>query len=271
MSDSQKDTRQLKQAVTYPEGKAHFELTAEELIFPIIHQEYKIYCRMKPYEAYAVKRFYDLIIPRRKRLNATESALQSVDLEELYDFISDHFLGMDGATLPDGSEPSLEQLKIWLDENRPIKLRIFSDGYVGPRLQPEKISGKVILLFGVQEHRIQDQTRLFSRERKSDELITVTHVLTKLSKSEKHQYETARKIIEDSRHGETYQQANWDVIEQLYNHHARALEGALYDGRPCTAENRGDNKNPGWIARVPFLMKATAMTQISEEVDLKNA
>jgi len=225
---------------------------------------------MRAYPPHAVKSFYDLMIPKRKRRTASESSMQTADLAPMRKFVMDHFVGFTGAVLEDGSEPDAEQQRSWLSENEAFQERIFRMGYdrVGPIERPdEALPGKAILLFGQRDYRIPLEFHLYSHKEQREETIRITAVVDRLTQSDKHQYDKAVAVIENSRRGEVYTEANWDVIELLCNQRLKRLEGnVLIDGKLCMEENKEQ-----WLKRLPFIPKVYIIAQCTTEIDLKNA
>lgn len=269
MTETLNDARH---AVAYVDDKPVLELAADHYIYPIntLDDRFKLYVAMKAYQPYSVKKIYDLVLPRRKQRTATERSVEIQDLAPIRDFVLDHFIFFSGAQLEDGSEASVEMQKQWLEENPSFLERIFRFGLdaVGPSDDFETLesgTGKAILVFGQKEHRIKLEMRLYSPERKQEERIKLTAILEKLTQSDKHKYDKAIAIIENSRRNETYLQANWDVIEQLCNHKLRKLENAVINGEACEESNRDS-----WIKQLPLIAKIYIMGQANQEIDLKN-
>jgi hypothetical protein len=269
MSDTQKDSRN---AVAYIDDKPVLELAADQYIYPINTPDdaHKLYVAMRVYEPYPVKKFYDQILPKRKRRTATESTVETPDLADMREFVMNHFECFFGAELEDGSEPSIELQRQWLEENPTFAERIFNLGIntVGPRVRPDEAKvGKAILLFGQKEQRIPLEYRLYSPKRKVEESLRFDAVIEKLSQPDKHQYDKATAVIENSRRGETFLEGNWDVIEQLCEHRLRRLEGAVMIGGQACME---DNKD-AWVKRLLLIPKIYIMSQAFQSIDLKNA
>jgi hypothetical protein len=271
MTDTPKASQPQKSAVVYVDGKPCLELAADRYIYPINtpDDQFKLYVAMRVYEAYAIKKFYDQIIPKRKRRTTAENTVETPDMADMRTFVLDHFESFTGAVLADGSAPGPEQQKLWLEENSTFLERIFRLGIdsVGPRERPDEARlGKAILLFGQKEQKIHLEFRLYSPERKFEEVLRPIAIIDKLTQSDKHQYDKAISIIENSRRGETYTEANWDVIEQLCNQRLKCLEGAVIDGQPCTAINK-----ESWVKRLLLIPKIYIMSQAIQDVEIKNA
>lgn len=273
---SQTDTlggsRENLQATAYQGEQPVVELAAEEWIYPIStpNGRLKLNIHLKPYSPYAVKKFLDLILPRRKARTAQQSVLDS-DYTCVMPFVDDHFLGLSGVTMEDGTTPTAEQQKAWIDQNSDFKIRAFRDGVdnISLRKREEETpvaTGRVVLVMGRPESLIETDIGLHSKGTRRDELIRVNHALARMSESDRHQYDRAIKLIEDTRARETFLEANWDVIEGLYNKLVKSLTGAVLAGEPCTESNKD-----AWVKVVPFCWKVYVMSMAYQEVELKNA
>lgn len=272
MTDAQ-ETR--LRAVVQRDGRNFVELAAPEWCYsiPTADERYRVLVYVSPYDAHEIKKFYDLVLPRRKRRTASEVSIESCGRDKILAFVDRHFLRLGGVALPDGSEPALEQQRAWLDENPQFKGLIFETGFdrVGVRDGEDEPAPetRAIMILGRSEYRIRGGIRLWDEQQSCNVVIPLVHVLGRFSESERHQYDRAIKIIENSRRGEIYAEANWDVVGLLYQHHVQAIEGALLDGQPCTAANRDGES--GWLARVPFIWQIFAMGRAISEVALGNA
>lgn len=269
MSDA--EAKETRNAVVFIEGKPKLELGAEVYVYPITTpgDRHKLMVSMRAYEPYAVKKFYDEVIPRRKARSTTERAVIQGDRAGIREFVMGHFLSFEGATLEDGTEPTPVEMADWLHENPAFVERIFREGV--DALKPseeseEETPGKAILVFGKKEHRVPFEMRLYAPERKTEEVLSLVAVLERFQQPDKHRYEKAIAYIENSRKGESFVEANWDVIEQLCNHKLLRLEGAVINGEPCVEGNR-----EAWIPRLPMIAKIYAAAQATQDIDIKNA
>mgnify|MGYP000190057479 CR=1 FL=1 len=269
MTETLNDARH---AICYIGDDPHLELAADIYTYPVLtpDEQFTLYVSMRAYKPFAVKKFYDQCIPKRIQRSAAERTVETPDYSRLREFVMEHFVGMAGAQLEDGSEPTIEQQRSWLRENPAFQERIFRSAIdaVGLRARMETAGGgKAILVFGQRQHRVLLEFRLYSPERKSAESIRITAVVERLTQSQKHQYDKAISLIENSRRGEIYQESNWDVIEQLANHSLLRLDGpVVYNGSPCTEENK-----ESWLPGLPYLAKVYCMAQAVQEIDIKNA
>ena len=270
MPDTQTDSRQIVSAIAYPGDAPQLELAGTELIYPITtaDERFKLYCAVRPYLPFAVKKFYDQVIPKRRRRTAAETTVETPYPTDMREFVREHFLSFFGAVLESGEEPSVEMQRAWLDDNPAFLERIFREGFdrVGPRVRKtEPPQKKAILVFGRQDTRVDSEMRLYSRERKCEETLRVVHIIGRLTEADRHQIDSAISAIENARRGETYTSGNWDVIELKYNERIKSLDGALINGQACTPQNKTD-----WAKLVPFIMKFYVITQAFGEIELKN-
>jgi hypothetical protein len=269
MSDTQKESRN---AVVYIDGVPQLELAADHYIYPVTtpDEQFKLYVKIRVYESYAIKKFYDQILPRRQRRSNAESITRIPDATDMRQFVMDHVEELIGVVLEDGQSPSLEEQKQWLRENPLFVERIFREGIdrVSRANEKRQEPGKLVMLLGQKEVKIPLRLRLYSTERNCEEILTPVMVMERLSESDRHQYHTAINLIENSKFGESYSEANWDVIEQLCNQRLFRFEGAVFNGTPCGATNRSGKE--GWIARIPIVMKIYAMTSSMQDIEIKN-
>lgn len=267
-TETQENSNDARNAVAYIDDKPCLELVTDEYIYPVNTpgDRFKLYVSMKPYEPYAVKKFYDQMMPRRKARAAGEHEIVTSDDADIVEFVKDHFLSFSGATLEDGTEPTLEQQREWISGNDAFAGRIFRNGVDALKSPdaPEE-SGKAILVFGQKEHKIEYEIVLYSPERKTEETIKLTAYLEKFTQPDKHKYEKAISFIENSRRKESFVEANWDVIEQLCNHKIIRLEGAVINGESCEKSNIQD-----WIKMYPLIHKLFVVGKAIQDIDIKN-
>jgi hypothetical protein len=226
---------------------------------------------MRPYEAFEVKKFYGSAIPRHTRRNRNELVLGTADdieSQDLLRFIDEHFIRMTGVALEDGSEPTVEQQREWLNENPWFKYQVFSQGYDmhavrNPEPDPV-VTGKTVLLFARPTHKIHTEKILYSTEREQEVKIRLTHEVARISRIDEKLFRNASDIVQNFQTAQIYAAANWETIEGLYNSKVTAVEGALLEGESCTEKNK-----PGWIDKIPFCMKIQAIGQAFREIDLK--
>ena len=70
---------------------------------------------------------------------------------------------------------------------------------------------------------------------------------------------------DNQRRQEQYVEANWDVIELVYDRRAKSLDGAVINGEPCNEANKDK-----WCPLVPFTMKVFVLGQVMAENEIKN-
>lgn len=251
-------------AVVLKDEKPVLELTAEEFVFPIRTPDDRHVVRfhMKPYRSYAVKAFYDDLMPRRKSLSRGERVIEVPDQSRIKSFVDAHFLRMEGVVV-NGEEPGVDIQRRWLNDNEAFMVRVFRQGYdaISTPDFAETNGHRPLQLFGPDYHEVDAQWTLHSEG--IDHRVIVTHKTARLSKIDHDKYQKAVRLIENNR--ESYVQANWDIVEQLYDQKVKSLEGALIEGKPCDEANSKE-----WIPLVPFCMKVFVMGQVSQELETKN-
>ena len=248
------------------------ELAAKEYVFPISVQDgqFKLLCWMRSARSSEIKRFYDQMMIRRRSRGRSEMEYRTSDLPGVRAFVDDHFVRMEGATLEDGTEPSHDDQREWLNQNDSFKIRIFREGYDAfadwADDEPAMAKGKPMLILSRPEHTIRAAWKLYSEGTKSEETIKLSVTFEKLTKADSYQYEKSFRIIENLKTSDRYVETNWDVIEGIFDRKAKKIAGALIDGAPCDESNREQ-----WIKMVPFSLKVFCLAKIGEEVEIKNA
>jgi hypothetical protein len=266
------DQEQKQQAVSFVDDVPHLELAALEYVFPISVQDgqFKLLLRMKAARASAIKRIYDQLMIKRKSRGRSETEYRTTDSPGVKSFIDDHFISMDGATLEDGNEPSLDDQREWLNQNESFKVRIFREGYdafTDGSVDEEQaaVKGKPVLVLSKPDHNIKVRWVLYSDETKSEAKLNFTVTMEKLVKADTHQYEKAFRLIENTKTNERYIESNWDVVESLFDRKAKKITGALLSGAPCDESTRDQ-----WVKLLPFSLKVFVLAKMVEEVEIKN-
>ena len=252
-------------AVVFQDEKPVLELTADEFVFPIRtpDERHVVRFHMKPYRAYAVKAFYDDLMPRRKSLSRGERIVELADSMRVRQFIDAHFVRMEGVEGANGEEVGIDIQRRWLNDNEAFMVRVFRQGYdaiVTPDFA-ETNGHRPLQLFGPEQHEVDAQWILHADG--IDHRLIVTHTTARLTKIDHDKYQKAVRMIENAR--ESYIQANWDIVEQLYDQKARSLAGAVIGGKVCDESNLKE-----WVPLVPFCMKVFVMGQVSQELETKN-
>lgn len=262
-------------AVVFKDETPFLELTAEEFVFPVLtpDEQFTVLFHMKRYRSADVKKFYsELVYPKRERVG-NALVFKAADHEAAKKFVDAHFLRMGGVKTEEGQEATIEQQREWLDEHPDFKLAVFRQGYDNIMQAPsmngnghhaEKPQG--LVLFKAEDHKVPSRWKLWSTEKDEAENVIVTHHLARLTQQDRHQYNTAIQLHDNQRRQEQYVEANWDVIELVYDRRAKRLDGALLDGEPCNEANKDK-----WIPLVPFTMKVFVLGQILAENEIKNA
>ena len=207
-----------------------------------------------------------MILPRSKRRTQAESVIQKTGTDAVCKFVLDHFLYLIGVEDEKGNVPKIEQQIQWLKDNEQFTERIFRNGIDSiASISQEDIDKKMVLLFDKKDHRTPLELHLYSLEKQSCVTVRMTAVFSRMMQPDKHKYEKAVAVIENSRQGTTFFEANWDAIEQLCNIKLNSLEGAFMDGKPCVEANK-----EAWIKKMPFIYKIYAIGKAMQDIDIKN-
>jgi hypothetical protein len=254
----------MDSAVVFQDDKPVLELSAEEFVFPIRTPDERHIVRfhMKPYRSYAVKSFYDDLMPRRKSISRGERVIEVPDPSRIKSFVDAHFVRMEGVSV-NGEEPGVDIQRRWLNDNEAFMVKVFRQGYdaISTPDFAETNGHRPLELFGPEQHEIPSQWTLNNNG--IDHRLIVTHITSRLTKVDHEKYQKAIRLMENGR--ESYVQANWDVVEQIYDQKAKSLEGAVIGGEPCNEANIKE-----WVPLVPFCMKVFVMGQVAQELETKN-
>ena len=272
MIDSLAETlRDSRQAVAVTGGEVCLELAADEFVYPIAPRgsDVKIHARVSPYNPEEVSPWYDSLLTRRKQISKTETALSHAEASEIGKFVDRHFLGLANVELEDGSEPTLEDAKRWLDANPDIKTQIFREGYdlVGAPEEAEESDAKpkrAVLIFSRPNAEIPSQATLVDGDGKT-QVIRVTHVLDPLTEDDRQRCRRAVQTVENSKSQQTYTTMDWKVLTDTYDRRAQSLKRALVRGAACALGNKAE-----WVRLMPFSHKVYVVLQGMRHVDLRN-
>src|SRR2546428_1099601 len=271
MTDSSALARYSRQAVVVTDGVVCLELAASEFIFPISPRgsEIKIHARMSPYKPEEVSPWYDSLLTRRRQISRTEAALSVSEGSEIPKFVDRHFIGLANVELEDGSEPSPEDAKRWLDSNPDIKAQIFREGYdlVGVPEQgtEDATAKKAVLLFSRPTAEIFSQAVLVDGDGVT-QTIRLTHALDRLTEEDRQRCRHAVQLVENTRKQETYTATDWKTILDTYDRRIQSLRGAIIRGEACASANKAE-----WVTLVQFAHKVYVILQAMRQVDAKNA
>ncbi len=281
MSDTRKDSQasankseKLFHALQHVKGVPHWDIYADEVLFPIIAE--KVIKRRKreiglaigirqhtdPQEklgcAYECKQVLRKSVPDI-RMDAGDVEVATIRDKPALQFMNAHVtrvLGLSITTAP-------EQIA-WLDQesNTIIKIRAYREGIQGIAIVDEELQGTTDLddedaddsedtVFDVtlepDEMIVPLQQMLFNPDKGASELVTMEHHCAVGSyhdfqiwkKARKSSYKPKKKLLQTSE--------NYDVLEQLYTKIIKNVSGILFKGVACSATNKAD-----WINFIPL-------------------
>jgi len=125
-------------AVVYIDGVAHFDLAAQEIIYPIKVDKGKlIHFHLKPYEPNDLR---DRLIAASPlyREQGEETEIENADMDFQRDFVADHLIRISNIFLTDGCSPSPDRLTRFLQNNPHLLSKAWREGVCGFRIIPDK-------------------------------------------------------------------------------------------------------------------------------------
>jgi hypothetical protein len=255
----------MENVVQYVDEVPAYDLTGQNVCFPLRMEQggadlmaYFVMNAQVP--AHEVKSFLSDMVMRFKSNDSDEREMEFGEENGCRKFIEKNFRGIIGVE----GDPSLEDMKAWLDDNPDIKTRIFREGYDRVMLDAEDEPVRKGLVIGrAIENPVKTKLILYSPERETIESVKVTHVCRKETEEDRIRYKRSSRMADKGR--TQIIRFNWDVIEQLYNSLITSLSGAYLNGEPCTEKNKD-----GWLRLVPISWKVFVVSRIFSKVAVKN-
>jgi hypothetical protein len=245
-----------------------YELTAEELVFPVTlmeeNEEYMILCHMRPYRAYDCK---ELLADIGLKLKLGQESIIQSDSSSTYKFFFDHFRGLSEIEF-DGKEPTFEQAKEFVKDNprhrfeEQVVLRGF--GGVGVEIAPVTATKKFQIVKS-QSRQVKTFFHMYNLERKELEKILITHTLRRETEFDFRRYNQATARSKVTRKNEWMKVEDYSTIEQIYDTMILAVDGFRYKGEPTTESNKDK-----WVKLVPFWHKHFILSEHFKGVQVKN-
>jgi len=180
------------------------------------------------------------------------------------------FLGMDHVRKLDGSAPSIEEQREWLDRNPRIKARVANEAFATvlserPQGIPVVDGDDVFELAFDEEAKIQYAYALWDGEGNEVVLIDITHHFQPDTEADFHDFDRATRRETDKRSGFMTIDIDYEALEKLYNRTVIRVEGMVLDGAALEPANK-----KLWRDRVPFWHKLFSLNQRFDEVAKKN-
>lgn len=256
----------MSNVIVYDKDVPKYELNAEEIVFPLVLDQdgnsvVAFFHMDAQTPAHELKAFLnDMMSKSRAGGSPDETEQVPGDEMECRAFVMKHFRTISGI---DGDGIGREEMIAWLDENPPIKSRIFKEGYDGAQLDVDETVRRLTLA-RVAESSIKTKKVLYSPERKAVEEVKIKYILRKETEEDRIRHKRASKLIEKGKF--QLVRFNFDTLEQMFKDLILRIEGALINGAPCTEQNRDE-----WIPKVNFLDKLFVLQRVFSRMAVKNA
>lgn len=266
MSNTPKKPASCRNAIAYLEDRPCYELTADEIVFPVEFRRAGIltlgYFAMEA--QVASRELKECLKATMPAWVQTASARRSRE-DKPTNKDSGRAVALKHFRQIYEAKGSVEAQRHWLERNPGIQWKLYEEGY-NQILPDVPLEADVDPLDFETEFQNSARTKrlLYCPEKKAVEEIQIHHVFKTFSQRHVRIYDQASKVARGDRGGELL--VNWDVLQiQLYDPLIEHVEGMLIDGQPCDESNK--NK---WIKLVPFLDKMSAVMSVFREDAEKN-
>lgn len=264
--------------VVDPSGRFVKELTDPTWDFPVViedgGQEYELVFCMRPYSAQEMKELLIEMSQQFEAVSKNKTKVRPIEQSVCAPFFDRHFVKMLGIRNEDGSEPSIEEQKQWIDENDPLynlKASVVLLGYGDINsVHPETGGfgdGKMVLRMGRSNVDVRCFMRLWNAARERAERLECVFWFSRPTDRDRREHERGLGASEIQRRKQTvmwHKLRNYDVTEQLFDRLVRRVEGFTVRGRQCSEENVEE-----WKGLIPFWFKVFAVDELFRGVQIK--
>lgn len=259
-------------AVMIIDEKPHLELTGNQITVRIGATDSKRFLcvHLRPYTPAEMKAALKAL--KVRVLDAGTSLLQEeanpAALRHLCDLT---FTGLSHVRLPDGSEPTKEQQRAWLDRNPGMKHRIANDAFAQIVILADNapasgdddlfeltIGGNAGASVHYVLHGLADMNG-------NAALVDVRHHFEPDTENDFQIYERASRREIDKSSGSTAIDVDYEALGSLYDRTITSVEGMVVNGEPATPYNKAK-----WIPLVPFWQKVISLSTRFDAVLKKN-
>ncbi len=277
MADTQTDSQQ-QNVVTYigegPSRKPMVDLKPGLWVYPLTVEQHsarkKLHFNLNPYTEESIREPLVEISPVFRE-DGAEVEVNINEVSSPADFVRNHFVALTNVAIDDkGTEPSVDQKRMFLEANPHLYGRIFRECIMGgiklaPEAEEDVTKAFFILDMNARGSEVKMEVELVDPKAQTI-LIPVVHKMAKESEKDRSRYNRAQKTRMRTHKGEWRVATNYDIIRNLYNNLVEGLEGILLEGQPLTANNK-----TAWVDLVPFFWKVTAINELFKAVRVKNS
>ena len=263
MPRSKQTTEAVKNALVMVKGVPHWELTADEICYPIEIKQgrglKKFYAHLSPYQPRELSNTLRKVMSGVKRRKNELEILPS-NRRAYAEMLNGHFLKM-----TTGAEATPEAQTAYLDANPILKCKIVEEGYGGIALRElDDVTTTLDITQEVGLGYVDTEQIVYNPKTKTEETVEISHGLSEEAETHFQRYEkaTSRKV--------NIQTGNWNTrndygtLEALYNELASEATGYLVNGEKCTQGNRKE-----WVKLVPLWHKLLVINEVFGEDRVK--
>lgn len=243
-----------------------YELTAEELVFPVgiteENEDYAILVHMKPYTARSCK---ELLAGVGVKMKLGAENLFLSDSTPAYKFFWSNFRGLSEIEFEPGTPPTPDQAKKFIQDNPRYRFEeqtvLRGYGGIGIEYSPDPPSKK----FQISKSKRVVKTFFTLYQEGEIQKIIIKHYFNQESEFDFRQYNQATARSKVTKKNEWMKVEDYAVVEQIYNRLIKTVDGYRIDGEPTTEDNKEE-----WVKLVPFWHKHFVLQEYFKGVQVKN-
>jgi len=267
MNDTLK-TDTVANAVRSIDGIPHWDLLADELVYPLIvprgKRTFLLRAHMKPYASSMLARCLEQLTSAQRFDAKGDRELIEANPHLLLPLFRENFKRLDGITETD-PEKQVQQL------STDLQLRIINDGFGGMTVDDDRMAEHADEDSGLLDLAASDPMTAFPTVQElvdaDDQCVTIhmTHTIDGIRESDRQKYRTASRRTVRSRRSELVVSVKPNVIAEIYRDRIQSVQGFSLGTELCTASNKTK-----WEPLIPLWHKLLVINELMSEVQLKN-
>jgi hypothetical protein len=257
-------------ALSIIDDTPHYELLAEELLVRINAEgdERFLLVRLRPYTTAEMKTCLGEL-KARVRDAGTMLIQEDANPAALHRIFDLTFLGLDHARLADGTTPSIEAQRAWLNRRPRVKARIANEAFATAVMmnaaEREAADTMFELAFDDCGRKIPYMFALYDPALGAPTGIEICHHFELETEADYQTFDRAVRRETEKRTGFTSIDIDYDALEKLYDRTILSIDGMTLGGAVTSAATK-----ERWVARVPFWHKIIALNARFEDITKKN-
>ncbi len=265
-------SRPLVPVLQYREdGTPVYELTGDELVFPIVDGPREFYVHMLQYR---FQDFKDLMADVGIRMKPQAGGIVQMvpaDPAAVIPFFWKYFIRLSGVVKKDGSEPTVEEQIAFIKANPKMRIpeTTVLQGYGGIRpLEPQvEDQSRTLVIDDVgDENVVRTYLWLHDPQKGESYRVLLSHRFRPSKERDVRIYTQATGQSQmNTRKQEMIRRENLDSLEILYRETILEAPGFTIQGEPCTEANKDL-----WAGKIPLWHMTNALDELYRGVQVKN-